>query len=414
LTKPRITLLPDFPNWAFDYIARSIASRLSHRFKFRIEYAARHPKITSKDTDLLYVFFWGYKVPPASGLKKEQVIKDVASFAWRHYNKDKSIHSKSQFVEEYLQDCICATTPSAELFHEIQADFPNLVHCPNGVEFDYFSSCRTKIPKEQPLTIGWVGNPEDEFKVKGLHDILIPAADGFRFEYTSGNMSRAELREFYSRIDVLAIASSSETQPLPLLESMSAGCFPVTTNVGIVPEVIRSGQNGLVVERSVDAFRDAFQYCSLNLSQLRSGRLLQKFSASSQSWDLLADRFGSLFDAVLNSKTDKVEMPSTLKSTIIRMPEIALCDLNRSPKHLVFAKMAAVKTNFGDGVRRCILGNRYGQSQLTPYYDRLLNVFGYWTAIWNRFCGICGDEGIIPAITSAFRSGVRQALKRKA
>jgi hypothetical protein len=103
-----------------------------------------------------------------------------------------------------------------------------------------------------------------------------------------------------------------------------------------------------------------------------------------------------------------------LKSTIIRMPEIALCDLNRSPKHLVFAKMAAVKTNFGDGVRRCILGNRYGQSQLTPYYDRLLNVFGYWTAIWNRFCGICGDEGIIPAITSAFRSGVRQALKRKA
>jgi glycosyltransferase involved in cell wall biosynthesis len=414
MKKPRILLLPDFPNWAFDYIARSIAARLKHRFDFKIEYASRHPELRGSQTDLVYVFFWGYKVSPASGLKKEQVIKDVASFAWRHYNKDKSINCKLQFVEEYLHDCICATTPSAELFHEIEADFPSIVHCPNGVEFDYFSCSRTKLKKEQPLTIGWVGNPEDEFKVKGLHDILIPATKAFRFECTSGNMSRAELREFYSRIDVLAIASSSETQPLPLLESMSAGCFPVTTNVGIVPEVIRSGQNGLVVERSVDAFRDAFQYCSLNLSQLRSGRLSQKFSASSQSWDLLADRFGSLFDAVLNSKTDRFEMPSSLKSTVIRMPEIAPCDLNRSPKHLVFAKIAAVKINFGDGIRRCILGNRYGQSQLTPYYDRLLNILGYWTAIWNRFCGICGVEGIIPAITSAFRSGVRQALKRKA
>ena len=415
MKKPRITLLPDFPNWAFDYIAQSIAARLKHRFDFRIEYAARHPAIRGSETDLIYVFFWGYKIPSGSKIKKEQVIKDIASFGWKHYNKDKLVKSKQAFVEEYLQDCICATTPSAELFREVAPDFDNVVHCPNGVEFDYFASCHRKIDRNQLLTIGWVGNPEDEFKVKGLHDILIPAAEGFRFEYTSGNMSRAELREFYSRIDVLAIASSSETQPLPLLESMSAGCFPVTTNVGIVPEVIRSGQNGLVVERSVDAFRDAFQYCSINLSQLRSGRLSQKFCASSQSWDFLADRFGSLFDAVLNSKTDRFEMPSSLKSTIIRMPKIAPFDLNRSPKHnLVFAKMAAAKINFGDGFRRCMLGNRYGQSKFTPYYDRLLNFFGYWTAIWNRFCGICGDAGFMQAIAISVKSYLRQARKGKA
>jgi glycosyltransferase involved in cell wall biosynthesis len=413
--KPVITLALDYPNWAFDYVARSIASRLSHRFKFKIHYGARYPEIRASETDLVYVFFWGYRISSSSGLKKEQVIKDVASFAWRHFNKDRSIHSKSQFVEEYLQDCICATTPSAELFHEITADFPNLIHCPNGVEFDYFSSCRTKIKKKQPLTIGWVGNPEDEFKVKGLHDILIPAAEGFRFEYTSGNMSRAELREFYSRIDVLAIGSSSETQPLPLLESMSAGCFPVATKVGIVPEVIRPGRNGLVVERSVDAFRDAFQHCAENLSQLRAARAAQKNYASSQTWDLLAERFGILFDAVLQSQTDKFVIPAVLKSPAIRIPEISDLELDKILKpNIVYSKMAAVKINFGDGIRRCILGNRFGQSQITPYYIRAIKSFRYLTAIWNRFCGIYEDSGIFQAIASAARSGLRQAFKRKA
>jgi hypothetical protein len=143
--------------------------------------------------------------------------------------------------------------------------------------------------------------------------------------------------------------------------------------------------------------------------------MTQKFYASSQSWDLLADRFGSLFDAVFNSRPDGFEMPSSLKSPVTRMPDLATFGLEGGSKHNpIFAQMAAVKINFGDGIRRCILGNRYGQSKLTPYYDRLLNFLGYWTAIWNRFFGICGDKGLIPAIVSAVQSGVRQALKRKA
>ena len=73
---------------------------------------------------------------------------------------------------------------------------------------------------------------------------------------------------------MIAIASLAESQPLPLLEGMACGCFPVVTNVGIVPEMVAHGVNGLVVERSPEAFRDAFSWCERNLAAVRrAGRL---------------------------------------------------------------------------------------------------------------------------------------------
>lgn len=49
---------------------------------------------------------------------------------------------------------------------------------------------------------------------------------------------------FFSKIDVLLIASTSEGGPLVLLEAMAAGKIVVATPVGIVPNVIKHGING--------------------------------------------------------------------------------------------------------------------------------------------------------------------------
>jgi glycosyltransferase involved in cell wall biosynthesis len=144
-----------------------------------------------------------------------------------------------------------------------------------------------------------VGNPRDA--CKGLHDVLAPACAGrYRFEHTDGRRSPEELLALYNRSDVIAIASTAESQPLPLLEGMACGCFPVATDVGIVPELVRSGANGLVVERSVEAFRDAFAWCDAHLPYVRrSGEANAARIASERSWDDLAARFAEVFDFVL-------------------------------------------------------------------------------------------------------------------
>lgn len=58
----------------------------------------------------------------------------------------------------------------------------------------------------------------------------------------------AEALEYYRSVDIYLCTSRLEGGPLSVIEAMSAGCAVVSTRVGFVPEVISSGENGVVCE----------------------------------------------------------------------------------------------------------------------------------------------------------------------
>jgi glycosyltransferase involved in cell wall biosynthesis len=412
LKKPSIALLPDFPNWAFDQIARSLASRLSHRFKFRIEYASQRPEIFRSETDLVYIFYWNFRPPADWGLKKNQVIRDVASWAWALSHHGLKF-TKEEFAANYLNDCVAATTPCAEIYNALEPCFPNLVHCPNGVEHKYFSTGYQGVRPSGRLKIGWVGNPNDEHKVKGLHEILIPATGGYDFVYSHGSMTRRELRQFYSGIDVLAIASKSESQPLPLLEAMSAGCFPVCTNVGIVPEILHSGKNGLVVERSVDAFASAFEWCEQNLEMLRAKRRLQIASVADESWDIWANRFGDLFDAVLNIQSSSSStLPASMQGAVERSGKNQTSqdsqDFERTPIQRLFKVVQANWWDLRDAICRWLMGDRFQKAPGEKIFKRIIKTRNWFFAIRRRFRELVIEQGGPSAVLKAAKSVFRR------
>ena len=398
--KPKILLLPDFPNWAFDFIARSLATRLGHRFRFQIEYAARHPEIHGSEIDLAYFFYWNLRPAPDWGLQKSQIIRDVASWAWELSHHGLKF-SKEEFAARYLDDCQYATTPCAQIYEALHSFYPNIVHCPNGVEHGYFSSGFHGVCPQGRLKIGWVGNPNDEHKVKGLHEILIPATKGYDFVYSDGSMTRRELRKFYAGIDVLAIASKSESQPLPLLEAMSAGCFPVCTNVGIVPEIILDKNSGLVVPRTVDAFVDAFNWCEENLEMLRSRRSAQTEFAGQQSWDIWAERFGDLFEAALiKQKSPDYALPSALIGTIPRLG--AIPSKNIAPQFV--RRFGSFLVDCRSAIRRWFMGDRFKKAPGDAIYRRFHRELYCWKAIKRRFLEIVKESGLFSAFAAVFKS----------
>ncbi|MGH7508102.1 MAG: glycosyltransferase [Gemmatimonadales bacterium] len=57
-----------------------------------------------------------------------------------------------------------------------------------------------------------------------------------------------DVRPYLAAIDVYLMSSVFEGLPVALLEAMSMECAVVSTAVGGIPEVIRSGQNGVLVE----------------------------------------------------------------------------------------------------------------------------------------------------------------------
>lgn len=290
--KPRILMLVDKRKWAFDISARQIARKLKHDFEFDIKYVRENPKLDPSRYDLLYVFFWGETYYQQFGFESEQIIKEVSSHRWED-DPQYGPCTPSVFAERYLSDCGTVICTSLRLLNLVEAFYSRAYYTPNG-----FSPSIFKVVRERSgsLTIGWAGNIKDE--VKGYNDILEPACrDRFKLLTASGSLSHARMNIFYNKLDVFAICSRHEGEPLTLIESMAAGCFPVCTDVGIVPELIEHGVNGYVVsEQTPDAFAKAFAWCEVNLDKIRkAGEENARLMRRERNWDACAQYFKRVF-----------------------------------------------------------------------------------------------------------------------
>ena len=294
--RPRVYLLADRPGWAFHHAACALIARLSQRFDLRLIYQGVETRdLDPSQVDLLYVFWWGDQTYRHLGIPPERIVKEVASHRWEREAKFGPIDTAT-FAARYLDDCTTVTTPSLRLLEQLAGHHPNLFHCPNGVDLARF---RNTPRRWHGLRIAWSGNPRDG--CKGLHDVLAPACAGrFALESTDGRRTHAQVAALYARSDVIAVASEAEGEPLPLLEAMASGCFPVTTDVGIARELIVSGVNGLIVERTPEAFARAFLWCQTHLAAVRrAGRLNAQLIAEERDWDRVAERYADVFDAAL-------------------------------------------------------------------------------------------------------------------
>jgi glycosyltransferase involved in cell wall biosynthesis len=84
--------------------------------------------------------------------------------------------------------------------------------------------------------------PEENFFIQKFNDLL-----GMDFEY-KGVVSGSQKVKLLKNCDVFLLPSFFEGLPMALLETMSFGLVPVTTNVGSIKYVIKDGINGILVK----------------------------------------------------------------------------------------------------------------------------------------------------------------------
>jgi Glycosyl transferases group 1/Polysaccharide pyruvyl transferase len=273
-------MLVDKRGWAYDTAAQAISRRLADEFEFRIEYVRENPDLHAWKFDLLYVFFWGETYHQRFGFKPCRVIKEISSHRWANEDAYGRL-SAEQTAAKHLSDAGTLTATSRRLMNQFSPH--REVHwCPNGFEAGTFAP---RGLRSGPLRIGWAGNQNDA--CKGVHDILKPAAgQDFELVLAGGDLDAAAMGTFYNSIDVLCVASTAEGEPLTLVEGMAAGVFPVAVDVGIVPELVRHGDNGFVVNRSPAAFGAAFQWCRQNVATVReAGGDNARRMAGERRWD---------------------------------------------------------------------------------------------------------------------------------
>lgn len=286
--KPRICLVCDIPNWAFDLIAQNIQKDLAYKYDIKIDYfdMYKEPDMffecleRNKECDLIHIFWRKSLLLFNSDAFKEKV-KTLGMSVFEYINEI------SKKISTGVYDFLYLDNESIEKYKDIFNNYTVNYYVTSKKLYDKYINiaeykkpikiihdvCNMDIYKpynlerfnsdnvnDRPLVVGWVGNSErkiDGIDLKGLHTIIKPVISrlkdrGYNIKehYADRNVrwrNSLEMAEYYSELDVCLCTSIHEGTPLPLLEGMSCGVPFISTDVGIVPEVFGDKQKEFII-----------------------------------------------------------------------------------------------------------------------------------------------------------------------
>jgi glycosyltransferase involved in cell wall biosynthesis len=114
---------------------------------------------------------------------------------------------------------------------------------------------------------------------------------------------RTELPKLLEAEEVLLFPSHSEGFGMALLESMACGLAPVSSPVGVAPQVVRNGQTGwLIPIGDVSGLVGALRGFAEDREQLQALRQAAQDEARNLTWRDIAARTLSLYETLLGNQ----------------------------------------------------------------------------------------------------------------
>ena len=313
--RPRILLCPGDPGWSYDFTARALVEHLSSRFDFDFDVAYTPADVHTRapQADLIVDFWWRGALEQHYG---KRVLKQVSSHRWARHKFGSML--PTTLAAKYLAPSCGVVVPSERLLSIVSNGLAAIgssvpvTLAPKGFAPELFRwSERTGN-----LRVGWAGTGRQSDKRLGIIRDACPDLVEVG-PYTNGvELPYEQMPGFYQSIDVITCASDAEGDPRPLIEAMACGCFPVTVDVGIVPELVIAGDRGdtiaggvtlyprgIVVDRTVDAFRSAFDWCAANAWEIRErGRVNAERMLAERQWSRCAQAWGDAFARALDTR----------------------------------------------------------------------------------------------------------------
>ena len=88
---------------------------------------------------------------------------------------------------------------------------------------------------------------------------------------------------------------------MPILEALACGRPVITTEVGIVPEVVENGKNGLIFERTQSQLRSMIKKIDQNLCLIQKMAEYTTHSVSERTAMHMAESYDKMFEYVFNN-----------------------------------------------------------------------------------------------------------------
>ncbi len=284
---PRILLIADKPNWAYDSIAKSIVKYNRSNLYIDIDYIKKpikNLKKNHKNYDLIFVLGWQL----LAHLKNEKITEDIS-----YINKEKlltGIHSHHSWDNKrtkpnfdvnppkeliaYLKSFKGVNCVSKKLFNIFKVSgLENLSLTENGVDTQLFKQ-KKNFFKNKKLNLGFSGNSQNHDWRKGFSEFIIPASkinnvNLIHASKSGDNLIKLEnMPNFYEEIDLYICASSSEGFSLSVLEASATGIPIISTKVGGCEDLIQNNYNGFLVDRDISSIKEKIIFLKENPSLL--------------------------------------------------------------------------------------------------------------------------------------------------
>jgi len=125
-------------------------------------------------------------------------------------------------------------------------------------------------------------------------DNVLPVLEKFENFHWLGPLNYpGKVREFLTEIDVYALISGIDMSPLTLQEAQLMEKPVIATNVGGIPELMRDGETGLLIER--DNSEDLYEKISLLINDAQKsngmGKKGKEFVSKNFNWDKISNDF---------------------------------------------------------------------------------------------------------------------------
>ena len=261
----KILFVSDVVGWAYDVTYHGIKKYMD----CDIMYTSDDPRISSAAVakyDKVHFFNWLGGQPQAG-------MSGVSAGITQHNHRLRWPDIAPKYIGRFER----VVAISRELEEDVKKLNPNTTYIPNGVDPELFQPA----DHDGEFTVGWCSQKttggfgegpktsegRKRYDIKGYELMLEPLMKRLegkvKFKVCSNDYTNAiphkEMPKWYADIDVLLCTSLYEGGPFSVLEAASCALPVISTNVGIVPELIKHKYNGYLVGKvlSRDAIPDA-------------------------------------------------------------------------------------------------------------------------------------------------------------
>jgi len=270
---------------------------MGNEFKVDVFYTQGHNKV--KNTYDLYMNYTPthIKFLEKNGIDKDRIITGITGMpAYRKHIKNKGS----------LADRVIGMHANSQQFLNLlkkNESHNNIYYTPNGVDEKLFKP--SSMIKSNKIKVGFIGKSIPD---KGFENFVVPSVQRAKAILVSNNKTWKNadklnnIVDFYSKINILLVASITDGTPNPALEAASCGKVLISNRIGNMPQLINDGVNGfLLKERNINQYTKKIMLLNNDRHLLQEmGNEARKTIEQSWTWKIMAENYRTMFKEVLN------------------------------------------------------------------------------------------------------------------